>query len=87
MSITDYLSATDMLSILPMAVLVLWACALLLVEAFVKSAKKYVPLLAAIGLAVSLGFFKNLFSSNSIGFLKSTSTDLNDFIFKASFNI
>jgi NADH-quinone oxidoreductase subunit N len=49
-------TSTDFLSILPLIVLVVWACALLLVEAFVKSAKKAVPLLAAIGLAVTLGF-------------------------------
>ena len=49
-------TSTDFLSILPIVVLVVWACALLLVEAFVDAAKKSVPLLAAIGLAVSLGF-------------------------------
>ena len=49
-------TSTDFLSILPIVVIVLWACALLLVEAFVDAAKKAVPLLAAIGLAVGLGF-------------------------------
>ena len=49
-------NSTDFLSILPIAVLVVWACVLLLVEAFVKSAKRAVPLLAVIGLAVTLGF-------------------------------
>jgi NADH-quinone oxidoreductase subunit N len=49
-------TSTDFLSILPIVVIVVWASALLLVEAFIDAAKKAVPLLAAIGLAVSLGF-------------------------------
>jgi NADH-quinone oxidoreductase subunit N len=50
------MNSTDFLSILPIVVLVVWACALLLVEAFVKAAKRAVPLLAVIGLAITLGF-------------------------------
>jgi len=61
-------TSTDFLSILPIVVLVVWACALLLVEAFVTSAKKAVPLLAAIGLAISLGFAIAGATQKSVGF-------------------
>jgi NADH-quinone oxidoreductase subunit N len=69
------MNSTDFLSILPIVVLVLWACALLLVEAFVKAAKRAVPLLAAFGLAVTLGFVVALSRSDYIGFNGMVSAD------------
>ena len=62
------MNSTDFLSILPIVVLIVWACALLLVEAFVKAAKRAVPLLAAIGLAVTLGFAVAQTSYDYVGF-------------------
>jgi NADH-quinone oxidoreductase subunit N len=62
-------NSIDFLSILPIIVLVLWACVLLLVEAFAKSAKPTVPLLAAIGLAVTLGFAVAQATQNYVGFM------------------
>ncbi len=62
------MNSTDFLSILPIVVLIVWACALLLVEAFVKAAKRAVPLLAAIGLAVTLGFAIAQNSYDYVGF-------------------
>ncbi len=62
------MNSTDFLSILPIVVLVVWACVLLLVEAFVTSAKRAVPLLAAFGLAVTLGFSIAQTSYDYVGF-------------------
>jgi NADH-quinone oxidoreductase subunit N len=69
------MNSTDFLSILPIVVLVAWACVLLLVEAFVKTAKKAVPLLAAFGLAVTLGFVVALSRTDYIGFNGMVSAD------------
>ena len=50
-------SSSDLLTLLPILVLVLWACVLLLVDVFLPAAqKKLTPLLAALGLAVTLIF-------------------------------
>ena len=62
------MNSTDFLSILPIVVLVVWTCILLLVEAFVKSAKSAVPILAAIGLAVTLGFAAAQSTQDYVGF-------------------
>ncbi len=69
------MNSTDFFSILPIVILVAWACVLLLVEAFVKSAKKAVPLLAAIGLAVTLGFAIAQTSYDYVGFGGMVSAD------------
>jgi NADH-quinone oxidoreductase subunit N len=50
------MNTTDFLSVLPVVVLIVWASVLLLVDAFIKPAKKAVPMLAAIGLVVTAGF-------------------------------
>ncbi len=50
---TDY----DIYPILPVVILVAWAMALLMVELFIlKGRKGWMPLLAAVGMAVALGF-------------------------------
>ncbi len=49
------MTSTDLLSILPITVLVAWACVLLLVDVFTKKNKWLTPLLAAVGLCAALG--------------------------------
>ncbi len=51
------MSSTDLLSILPLIILVSWACVLLLLDAFLLQKRTGVTaLLAALGLVVTLGF-------------------------------
>lgn len=50
------MTSTDFLSILPIIILVAWACVLLLIDVFSKKNKWLTPILAAIGFAVTLGF-------------------------------
>lgn len=50
------MTSTDLLSILPIIILVAWGCVLLLVDVFNNKNKWLTPLLAAIGLCVTLGF-------------------------------
>ncbi|MDI6768662.1 MAG: NADH-quinone oxidoreductase subunit N [Anaerolineales bacterium] len=50
------MSLSDLLSILPLAILTGWACALLLVDLFIpKGRKSWTALLAAVGLALAMG--------------------------------
>jgi len=69
------MTSTDFLSILPIVVLIAWACVLLLVEAFIKSAKRAVPLLAVIGLVIAFGFVVALSGYDYIGFKGMVSAD------------
>ena len=47
----------DILLLLPLVILVVWACGLLLVDAFIPDERKRLtPSLAALGLLISLGF-------------------------------
>jgi len=62
------MNTIDFLSILPIVILVAWASILLLVDAFVKSAKNAVPLLAAAGLAVAAGFAVAQSNDKYVGF-------------------
>ena len=50
------MTSTDLLSILPIIILVAWACVLLLVDVFTTRNKWFTPLLAAVGLIATLGF-------------------------------
>lgn len=51
------MTTTDLISILPLIILVGWSCLLLLLDAFVTGEKQGVTaLLAALGLAITLGF-------------------------------
>jgi NADH-quinone oxidoreductase subunit N len=50
------MTTTDFLSILPMTILIIWASALLLVSVFIKNRSGLYTLLAALGLAITLGF-------------------------------
>ncbi|MEN8173396.1 MAG: NADH-quinone oxidoreductase subunit N [Chloroflexota bacterium] len=59
------MKATDLLSILPILILVVWASILLLVDVFTKK-KILTPVLAALGFAVALGFSIN--PGNIVGF-------------------
>ena len=62
------MNTTDFFSILPIVVLVVWASVLLLVDAFIKPARKAVPMLAAVGLAVTAGFSIAQSSQKYVGF-------------------
>ncbi len=62
------MTTIDFLSILPLVILVAWACALLLVDVFAKGFKKFTPLAAAIGLTVALGFAIAQTGFNYVGF-------------------
>jgi NADH-quinone oxidoreductase subunit N len=53
--------------ILPLLILTIWACALLLVDLFIKS-KGITALLAALGLALSLGFTLSQIGASGTGF-------------------
>ena len=49
--------STDFQTILPLTILIVWACALLLVDLFIPKTQKWLTaLLAAAGLAITLGF-------------------------------
>ncbi|MBU1660767.1 MAG: NADH-quinone oxidoreductase subunit N, partial [Chloroflexi bacterium] len=50
------MSITDLFSILPIIILIVWASALLLVDVFSKKSQSRTALLAAIGLGLTLGF-------------------------------
>ncbi|MGD2155721.1 MAG: NADH-quinone oxidoreductase subunit N [Anaerolineales bacterium] len=50
------MTTTDFLSILPLIILITWASALLLVSVFIKDRSGFFTLLAALGLAITLGF-------------------------------
>ncbi|GAB4540263.1 MAG: NADH-quinone oxidoreductase subunit N [Anaerolineales bacterium] len=59
----------DFYTILPLAILIGWACVLLLVDAFLPPARKgIIAALAAIGLAVTLGFSVSQFGQALLGF-------------------
>jgi NADH-quinone oxidoreductase subunit N len=62
------MTSTDFLSILPIMTLVAWASILLLVDVFNSKAKWLTPLLAAIGLAVTLGISIFLAGNEYAGF-------------------
>ncbi|PJH75492.1 MAG: NADH-quinone oxidoreductase subunit N, partial [Anaerolineae bacterium CG_4_9_14_0_8_um_filter_58_9] len=50
------MTQTDLYTILPNIILVVWACILLLVDLFIpKTRKGWTALLAAVGLALTLG--------------------------------
>lgn len=61
---------TDLYTILPYIILTVWACLLLLVDAFLipKSSKGITAFLAALGLAVSLGYSVTQVGIQSTGF-------------------
>ena len=59
----------DFYTILPVSVLIVWSCVLLLVDAFAsKDNKGLTALLAATGLALTLGFSLSQLGNNSVGF-------------------
>ena len=62
------MNSTDFLSILPIVVIVAWACILLLLDVFVKGFKKLTPLFAAFGLAVTMGLVIGFSGSTLVGF-------------------
>lgn len=60
---------TDFYTLLPLTILIAWACVLLLVDLFIpKDRKGITGFLAAMGLAVTLGFTMTQIGSESIGF-------------------
>lgn len=63
------MTQTDFYTILPVSVLVAWACVLLLVDLFIpKKRKGLTALLAAVGLALTMGISLTQSGSISIGF-------------------
>ena len=63
------MTQTDFYTILPISVLIVWACVLLLVDLFVpKERKGLTALLAAVGLALTMGINLTQLGSNSTGF-------------------
>ncbi len=63
------MTQTDLYTILPVSVLIVWTCALLLVDLFIpKERKGLTALLAAAGLALTMGFSLTQLGSNSVGF-------------------
>ncbi len=63
------MTQTDFYTILPISILIIWACALLLVDLFIpKGHKQTTALLAAIGLALTLGFSLSQIGSDLKGF-------------------
>jgi len=63
------MTQTDFYIILPLTILVVWACALLLVDLFIpKDRKSITAFLAALGLALTLGFTIAQTGQGGIGF-------------------
>ncbi len=63
------LDSNDYLTLLPLIILTVWACVLLLVDLFIpKDRKGITGFLAALGLAVTLGFTISQIGSERIGF-------------------
>ncbi len=62
------MTSTDLLSILPIIILVAWGCVLLLVDAFNNKNSWLTPLLATIGLCLTLGFSITQSGDTYIGF-------------------
>jgi NADH-quinone oxidoreductase subunit N len=63
------MTQSDLYTILPLITLVVWACALLLVDLFIpKSRKGWTALLAAVGLALSMGLTLAQAGSEASGF-------------------
>jgi hypothetical protein len=53
------MTAVDLYVSLPLIILVVWACALLLADLFIPKERKWLTaLLAAFGLALTLGFYQ-----------------------------
>ena len=63
------LESNDYLTLLPLIILTVWACALLLIDLFIpKDRKGITGFLAALGLAITLGFTLSQIGSERIGF-------------------
>ena len=63
------MTQTDFYTILPVSVLIIWACVLLLVDVFIsKERKGLTALLAAVGLALTMGLSLTQLGSNFSGF-------------------
>ncbi|HQV95271.1 MAG TPA: proton-conducting transporter membrane subunit, partial [Anaerolineales bacterium] len=63
------MTQSDLTTILPVAILAVWACALLLVDLFIpKTRKGITALLSALGLAVTLGYTLAQIGSEVTGF-------------------
>lgn len=63
------MTQTDLYTILPASVLAAWACVLLLVDLFfLKERKGLTALLAAVGLALTMGISLSQLGNNSTGF-------------------
>jgi NADH-quinone oxidoreductase subunit N len=63
------MTQTDFYTILPVSLLTVWACALLLVDLFLLQERKHITaLLAAVGLALTMGVSLTQLASNTTGF-------------------
>ena len=63
------LESNDYLTLLPLIILTVWACVLLLIDLFIpKDRKGITGFLAALGLAITLGFTLSQIGTERIGF-------------------
>ena len=72
------MTAVDLYVSLPLIILVVWACVLLLADLFIPKERKWLTaLLAAFGLALTLGFVISQVGGEAVGFCDPDNSNAN----------